>query len=133
MSLAHRRLSTIALASALAAGALIAPSMASAKTVKFKVKAPAKTAGTVITGKFSGTFGKGKVTGVSTPPRVTTTLHAKGGKIILKTEDGHIDGAYIIGTFTMSGTGKYKKIKGKGKLKAPAATQVFTFTGTAKY
>lgn len=84
-------------------------------------------------GKFKGTpFGSGKLsqseTGVGA---YNLTLKAKGGTVVLALKGGP-KGAKIIGTWTaLSGTGKYKGIKGKGKLVGSGV--VFDLSGKVSY
>ena len=126
-----------------AMGAMLVPSVAPAakkKTHKVKVLISSTSSGpnnSVLTGPITGgTFGKGKQTGTSAPPKIDTVWHLKGGTITVKTADGHLQGADIVGTFKFTkGTGKYKGIKGKGTVKAPLATnpRKFVYKGKAKY
>ena len=73
------------------------------------------------------------VTGTVTPPKVTVKLKCKGGTITMKTTDATIKGAFFVSTSKLSGTGKYKKLKGKTKNKGPVAGGASTFVGTATY
>jgi hypothetical protein len=106
---------------------------ASAKT--FKVKIVTKTRLCGAAGKFcgtaSGTFGKCNVTGTAVPPKRRMTLRLKGGTITATGEIDEEKPPYLLGAFTLKGTGKWKKLKGKGRFKGHGGTNVFTYTGTA--
>jgi hypothetical protein len=126
-----------ALVAVVATGALMAPSVAPAKTTKkYTVKIQNKSQNGKLTGAISGTFGKGQQTGTSAPPKIVSTWHLKGGTITLYINDGHQQGATVAGSVSkIKGTGKYKKIKqkGKGKISGDFTTSVYTFTGKVTY
>ena len=125
----------VGLTAAVTCMAIAVPGIATAKTVKFKLKETDKTVGINYTGKInSSTFGTGTVKGVSTPPKVKYTWKFKGGTISAKIDDGTIKGSNIVGTWKITkGTGKYKKAKGGGKFKAALAAVTFSFTGKVTY
>jgi hypothetical protein len=116
-------------------GALIVPAIATAKPVSFTITTGKLTlgAGGKFTGKASGTFGKGTVTGKAVPPNVTMTLRVKGGTITAASKDANTVGGKVQGAFKLKGTGKYKKIKGSGKFTGNPATFVFSWKGKASY
>ena len=131
MSKISRTTMALAVSSVLIAGALVGPSMASAKKIKFTVKVDNITTGTKLSGKVTGgTFGKGTQKGTAFPPKIQATWKLKGGTITWKSPDGSVVGANIVGTCKMTGTGKYKKLKAKCKVKGALATNKFVFTGT---
>jgi len=130
-----RRPLTIAAATALSCGVLVAPSTASAKTVKFSITTGKLqlAAGGKVSGKASGTFGKGTLTGTVVPPNIKLTFKFKGGTITATSKDAHTAGGNVLGTIRLKGTGRYKKLKGSGKFTGSPATFVFKYTGTATY
>src|SRR4051812_14325888 len=100
MPLFNRRTVALACAPALIAGAFLAPSAASAQTVKFKLISKGTLKGTKLSGSFSGTFGKGKATGTATIPKLTSVFHVKGGTLIFKTRDAHLNAeGTAVGTY----------------------------------
>ena len=129
-----RKVVSMAVASVIAVGVLV-PALASAKkTVKVNMTQTAKVTGIKLTGTVTGKpFGKCKVTGTVTPPKVTAKWKCKGGTITLKTTDATIVGSNFISTSKLSGTGKYKGLKGKTKNKGSVASAKGTFIGTASY
>ena len=133
MSRISRRGAAVAASSMLALGALVAPSVAPAKTVKFKVTAKFKVTGTKSVGTASGTFGKGTLTGKVTPPVIVTKVKYKGGTITYTTPNSSLKGSAFQGSVKLKGTGKYKKLKGKGKFTGSLTTLTVIWTGTATY
>ena len=134
MSSINRRLAP-AVTALVVAGAVIAPSVASAKTLKGKVvvKSEQKSGG-VLGGKvLSGIFGKGTQSGKILPPVTKAKWKVKGGTVTAKTTDGHLVGAVINGTAKLTGTGKYKKLKAKCTIKGPLANLTLTYTCKGTY
>lgn len=127
-------------AMALVATALIAPGVAPAKkalTVNIAAPMGIKGGGS-ITGKASGSIGgysfkKMAVTGTAVPPKMTAVFNLAGGKVVAKTTDGHVKKGVLYGTFKLSGTGKFKNIKGGGNLSASLTSFVFKWVGKASY
>lgn len=120
----------------IAALALIGPvGSASAATYKVAVKYTILNPGPqkVTSAKFSGKpFGKGKITQTEVGGGVYTQVwKAKGGTFTVKVEGAQV-GAKIVGAWkVLSGTGKYKRIKGGGKLSGSGID--FKLTGKVKY
>ena len=137
MSRIYRGGLALAASSALIAGALIGPSLASAKkTYKISmVQSNAKLSGINLTAIAKGKpFGKCKVTGTVTPPKVLVKWKCKGGTIKLTTTDATIKGAFFVSTAKLgSGTGKFKGIKGKLKAKGGVDGSNVIQMGTATY
>jgi len=122
---------------ALVGAALIAPAAAPAKALTFSASAPMgiKGGGSIV-GKATGSIGntsfkKVAVTGTAVPPKMTAVFNLAGGKIIASTKDGHVKKGVLYGTFKLSGTGKYKNIRGGGNLSASLTTFVFKWNGKA--
>src|SRR6185503_15438579 len=110
----NRKAVSMAVASVAAVGVLV-PTLASAKkTVKVNMSQNAKLTGIKLTGTATGKpFGKCKVSGTVTVPKVTAKWKCKGGTVTLKTKDARIVGANFVSSAKLSGTGKYKGLKGK--------------------
>ena len=133
MSRISRRTLAPAAVSAFAAGALIGPAAASAKSIKINCTVPNnKLDGTKLSGSVSCKSPKasGKQSGVGMPPVLKVVWTVKGGTIKVSVKDGHIVGADVVGTGKVTGTGKYKKLKGKVKIKGSLSTNKYVFTGT---
>ena len=128
----NRKNASIAIASVLAVGAL-APSIASAKSVNAKLVQTSKVTGIKLVGTATGTFGKCKAKGTVTPPKVTVKYTCKGGTITFKTNDAKIVGSNFVSTAKLSGTGKYKKIKGSMKGTGSTGGGPATFKGKVSY
>jgi hypothetical protein len=130
----NRRMVGLAVSSMLVAGALVGPSMASAKKIKINCTVPNnKLTGTKLSGKFSCSSPKstGTESGIGTPPVLKVVFNVKGGgtiKILIK--DGTLKGSAVVGTGKVTGTGKYKKLKGKVKINGSIATNKYVYTGT---
>ena len=134
MSRINRKVLAMAVSSMLVAGAMVAPSMASAKTIKGQVKVKSvNTAGKLSGDVLSGVFGKGKQSGTVLPPQIRAVWKVKGGTVKAKTDDGHIVGADIVATAKLTGTGKYKKLKAKCTVKGPLAALTLTYTCKGTY
>ena len=131
-----RTVMSVAVASALVAGATV-PGLASAKkTYKLNmVQSGAKLSGTNLTAIVKGKpFGKCKVKGTVTPPKVTVKWTCKGGTMMLYTTDATIKGAFFVSTAKFGkGTGKFKGIKGKLKAKGGVDGSAVKETGTVTY
>jgi hypothetical protein len=107
---------------------------ASAKKVKITMKGVVNQKGTAVTGTIKGTLGTCKSKGKLVLPLYTGTWKCKGGTIKLRVPDSGIKGAKVGGTIQFTGgTGKFKKIKGKGKVTGPLANGNRTYTGTITY
>lgn len=122
-------------ATALVSVGAIAPAAATAKTASFTITSgKLKLAqGGKFTGSASGTFGKGTVSGTAVPPRVTMTLRVKGGTITAVSSKADTVGGKVRGSFTLKGTGKFRKIKGKGSFTGNPGSFVFVWKGKATY
>ena len=133
MSRMNRGVAALAVSSALVAGALVGPSMASAKSIKINCTVPNnKLTGTKLSGTVSCKSPKtsGKQSGIGTPPVLKIVWKVKGGTIKVLVKDGHIVGSAVIGNGKVTGTGKYKKLKGKVKINGSLTTNKYTFIGT---
>ena len=129
----NRKVMSMAIASAFIVGATV-PGVASAKKVKVNMSQIAKTDGIKLTGTVKGKpFGKCTVKGTVTVPVVRVTWKCKGGTVKLATDDATIKGAFFVSTSKLTGTGKYKKLKGKTKNKGSVNGGPGTFIGTATY
>jgi hypothetical protein len=132
----------LAVSSALVAGALVGPSMASAKAKKVKINCVVPKnvlTGTALSGDVSckggftkGTI-KGKQSGIGTPPVLKIVWKFKGGTIKCYIKDGHSVGATVQGTGKVTGTGKYKKLKGKVVIVGSFTTNRYTFIGNGTF
>src|SRR3954451_19197310 len=108
MSRMNRGVAALAGSSALVAGALVGPSMASAKAIKINCSVPNnKLTGTKLSGtvKCSSPKASGKQSGVGTPPLLKITWTVKGGTIKVLVKDGHIVGSNVVGNGKVTGTG----------------------------
>lgn len=134
MSYISRKSVALAATTALGAGALALPAAASAKRISVTAKMGlAPQGGGKTVGTATGTFGRAKASGTAVPPKMITKLKVKGGTVTITVKDGHIKAGKILGTFTLKGTGKYSRLKGKGKMTGNPGTFVFTFKGNATW
>jgi hypothetical protein len=137
MSRSTRIMATLAVT--MTAVAVVIPAQANSK---FKTTINSKTtlSGTKVTGTFTGSpFGSGSVKGNAALPYFYFTYYAKGGSLTMKykgsvTSTGHVTGPYT----WLSGTGKYRHIKGSGTgYGTPNGKGYknfnFTYTGTATW
>jgi hypothetical protein len=142
-----RKSVALAALAALAASALIVPGTGSAGTKTIMVTRTVKItwvthlagAGGKTAGKCSGTFGKGQVTGTVIPPVSTLVCHVKGGTIKGHSSDGKFDGKTVTSHPKLTGTGKYKRLKGKATSKGhfnganESGGITFVWTGKASW
>ena len=134
MSYMSRKSVALAAATALAAAGLAVPVAASAKKVSITAKLGlAPQGGGKTTGTASGTFGRATASGTAVPPKMITKLKVKGGTVTITVRDGHVASGNVVGTFKLSGTGKYKKLKGSGRMKGNINTFLFTFKGSGTW
>jgi hypothetical protein len=135
----RKRISIVVVAAGLCAGLLV-PQLAAAKatkTVTMVANGPAK--GTRISGSWtSPQLGKGTLTGTLKIPVVTITWKASGGTFTTRAGNkgctsATMDAPNYTGCFrVLSGTGKFKGIKGSGTLKGNLDGHV-TYTGKLTY
>ena len=122
--------------SALAAGALIAPAIASAKTYKVKATVVAKVGPNLsLKGTVKGKpIGKCTYKGKLEIPNTTGVWKCKGGTITVfsKGTSGASNDARADWK-VLKGTGKFKKAKGKGKVVGKLSTATYKYTGTLTY
>ena len=129
----NRKLTATVVSSAIVAAALV-PSMAAAKTVKVDMTQVQTAKGTDLTGTVKGKpFGKCTFTGKLLIPVVTAKWKCKGGTITLKTKNASLKGTFFVADAKLTGTGKYKKLKGKVKSKGSVTSNSSTLKGTASY
>jgi hypothetical protein len=130
-------MATAFVVAAFAAVALVVPSAASAKTVKFTMTEHAKSSGPpdyIADGTVSGTLGKGKAHSQTLPPKTTGYWKLKGGTIYYTFNTG-LEGTVATGkgTFT-KGTGKYKKVKGSFSVRGDITGKFpFSMKGSLSY
>jgi hypothetical protein len=132
-----RKMVATVMATAVAAVVLVAPTVASAKTVKFTMTENAKSSGPpdyIADGTVSGTLGRGKAHSQTLPPKTTGYWTLPGGKIYY-TFNTSLEGTVASGkgTFT-KGTGKYKNVKGSFAVRGDITGKFpFTMKGVARY
>lgn len=135
-----RRTVVAATASALCAGALVAPQPGSAnahaaKTYKLLTHNSGTQKGTKLTGKSVGKpFGTCHFTGTLVIPKTFQTWKCHGGnvKVVGFGKTGAADHAK--GTWKITGgTGKYKHAKGHGTFSGVQHTGKFTYKGTVSF
>jgi hypothetical protein len=130
------RLVALTVAAGLAAGAMIMPAAASAKSYKVRL-VNKSTSGTSpkLVGTVKGKpLGKCKYRGTLTIPDTTQVWRCKRGKIYVSTHgtSGTSNDARATWKVT-KGTGRYKGIRGRGKVKGKLSTSTFIYTGTLKF
>jgi hypothetical protein len=121
--------------SALTMGALVAPTVASAKTYKVSLKLSGKQTGVDLKGSIKGApLGTCVYTGKLVIPNTNQVWKCKGGTI--KTVGVGTTGAAndAKGTWKVtSGSGKFKGIKGSGTFSGQLSTGLFTYVGKLSY
>jgi hypothetical protein len=129
----HKSFATAA-AGALAAGALIAPAIAQAKTYNVVVRDQGTLKGIKAGGKLTGSpFGNGTVSGTVKPPVAQYVWHFQGGTVKVKWV-AKLKGQIASGNWKiLGGTGKYKGIKGGGHGSGNVVTGKLKFTGKATF
>ncbi|WCB92103.1 hypothetical protein DSM104299_00788 [Baekduia alba] len=124
---------------ALVAGLSTVPANAATRTQKVDIKGhvnPTAKGSTKFTGTYSGMpWGKGKLTGTLVVPVVTMTFHIKSCKCTATLRyAGKVSGTTFTATYQwIKGTGKYKRIRGKGKTTGSIVTGDFRHVGTLTY
>jgi len=132
MSRMNRGVMALAVSSALVAGALAGPSMASAKKITCTVpnnvlKGTALSGKVSCTGVTKGTL-KGTQSGVAVPPDLKISFKFKGGNVKVHITNGHIVGSNVVASGAkLTGTGKYKSAKAKCAVTGSLTTNKYVF------
>jgi hypothetical protein len=128
-------LAGLALVSSAAIGAPTTPRATTTHRVVMEDAGPRKFSGTTISGPMKGKpFGRCQIVGTLVIPKFNFTWRCKAGwiKVSSVATSGASDD--VKGTWKiLSGTRRYKGIKGKGKFFGKNSTGDFTYTGTARY
>lgn len=130
-----RRTLALVAAGALAAGALIGPAAASAKTHKVSMNFAGGQDGTALHATITHTpMGRCTMKGTLVIPNTKQVWTCKGGTIKM-TGFGKTGAANDArGTWKITGgTGKFKKVKGHGTFSGQLSTGKFVYKGTIKY
>jgi hypothetical protein len=120
------------------AGLVATPSLGAAKktyAVTMKMAGDPGASASTFTAKVTSSkpFGKGSLVGKFKPPLVNYVFTFKGGTFKAQF-NGTLDGVKVSGPWKIiSGTGKFKGIKGGGQGSGDLSTGKYKFTGKATY
>jgi len=125
-------------AASLATTALLAPQVASAKTVKVTIKSQAKDPSSFenISASLTGTLGKGSQAKCCIRlPKLFYKWKFKGGTIVAEATST-LKGSKAVGTWKITkgkSTGKFKGATGKGTLSGELSSGKYVYKGVIKY